>query len=247
MQRQKVRLAMRDNWIEVIRDAEAAFWKAIADGTPEATSGDLAPDVSATFTKACEDAAISWYQANVPTFDVAAFAHDLEALQPYKGWKAAWEFPGYLTFSNAEIPHIEVHCTPDHEGVPGIAFDVVDSRTGLSHFDVVAQVLPWPLEGRTVESFMDIMWPQLDRWTPILTPAPTVQSCGIRVLMRPPRKLERGWFVWARNAEEALVEIVRLSSGANPIRSAEFGWVADRDYTDEPNEDGLHAVTVVKC
>lgn len=238
---------MRDNWIEVIRDAEAAFWKAIADATPEAKSGDLAPDVSATFTKACEDAAISWYQANVPRFDVVAFAHAVEALAPYKGWKATWEFPGYLSFSHEGIP-FELHCTPDHEGQIGIAFDVVNASTGIQHFDVLAKTLPWPMEGRTVESFMDVMWPQIDRWTPILTPDAPEQSCGLRVIMRPPRKLERGWFVWAKTAEEALVEIVRLSCGANPIRSAEFGWVAERDYNEgDNNEHGMHAVTVVKC
>lgn len=56
----------KSDFEQVIRDAESAFWEEIAKRCPEATSGDLPPEVAMPFLEACRDAACQWYAINVP-------------------------------------------------------------------------------------------------------------------------------------------------------------------------------------
>lgn len=76
-------------------------------------------------------------------------------------------------------------------------------------------------------------------WLDINTPATTATAtatCELVVHMRPPRKGERMYMVNARTAKEALAEIRR--------ESEELGYIADSDRTDEPDENGMIAVTI---
>jgi lambda repressor-like predicted transcriptional regulator len=57
-----------------------------------------------------------------------------------------------------------------------------------------------------------------------------------RVAMRPPKRGERGWWVEARTAKGAELEIVR--------ESEEIGWIAERDHDSRPDENGMIAVTI---
>ena len=61
-----------------------------------------------------------------------------------------------------------------------------------------------------------------------------------RVIMRPPERGERGWWVHARTPEAALVEILR--EGGND--QGNVGWLAPNDITDEPDEHDMIAVTI---
>ena len=59
----------------------------------------------------------------------------------------------------------------------------------------------------------------------------------ITVIMRPPTKGERGWWVEARTPNSALAEVIREMDDG--------GWIADRDYDGKPDEYNMIAVTVV--
>lgn len=48
-----------------LRNGEDAFWAAVSESFPEATSGDLAPDASHALTRAMERAIEAWVDANV--------------------------------------------------------------------------------------------------------------------------------------------------------------------------------------
>lgn len=62
----------------------------------------------------------------------------------------------------------------------------------------------------------------------------------IGVEMRPPRKGERGWWVRARSAADALVEVRR------ELESADDAWLADHDHTPEADEENMISITVTK-
>lgn len=239
---------MRDNWIEVIREAEEAFWKAIATGTPEAEDGNLPPGESEAFTRACKAAATAWYEYNVPpSFDLASFAREVEALPAVHGWKATWEFPGNLQLRLDGMPW-EIWVTPDHDEDGVISMSIIDPTSGES-FQALwsAAEITWPMNGRTVDGFMAKVGPVIERWHGNLQewkraqmpPPKTEASCTLRVSMRPPRKLERGWWVYANTPEQALVEILANTGGGG------LGWVAERDHTSERSPNGMRAVTIM--
>lgn len=48
----------------VVLEAEAAFWKVIAEGYPEIKTGNLCPPDADTFTSAALDAASAWVEQN---------------------------------------------------------------------------------------------------------------------------------------------------------------------------------------
>lgn len=151
---------MRDSWREVIRNAEDRFWEAIAEGTPEAKSGDLAPDVAMEFSDACDRAARAWYDENVrnaPTdLDALALVFD-ERFKTYvtpDGTEYLFEYmyPGFFAFIG---PRETVFFTPDwsERGAIDIAVDdlvghqrslTIASYAGpLSAEDLMALVRPW--------------------------------------------------------------------------------------------------------
>ncbi len=79
------------------------------------------------------------------------------ALPEHNGWKAAWEYPGYIAFHRAGSP--DVFATPDYHERGEISVEVHD-RNGLlttEHPNIV-----WPCAGRTPEAFMALMRPVLD-------------------------------------------------------------------------------------
>jgi hypothetical protein len=51
----------------VIDDAEQAFWHAVAERFPQATSGDLSPLTVARLTIVAQEAIAEWIDLNVPT------------------------------------------------------------------------------------------------------------------------------------------------------------------------------------
>lgn len=59
---------------------------------------------------------------------------------------------------------------------------------------------------------------------------------AVSVAMRPPNKGERGWWVAARDASSAFAEVRR--------ESEEMGWIAECDYSGDPDGDGMIAVTI---
>jgi hypothetical protein len=75
----------------------------------------------------------------------------LAALPAYNGWRAHWEYPGFLAFHRKGSP--SVSATPDYNARGQIQVEVDD------------RPLPnvaWPREGRTPESYMAVMRPVLD-------------------------------------------------------------------------------------
>lgn len=63
-------------------------------------------------------------------------------------------------------------------------------------------------------------------------------TCSIRVEMRPPKTGELGWWVLATDPDVALDELIKESEGS-------LGWRAQYDYSGEPDEHGMRAVTVI--
>lgn len=112
--------AVPDWFRDVVKDAEGAFWAKIAAGTPQATSGDLAPDVAMTFTDACHAAANEWYQENAwqPDTDVRALAEEFEEQYPTYTtpggtvFRFEYMYPGCYAYHG---PHEIVFFTPDWE------------------------------------------------------------------------------------------------------------------------------------
>ncbi len=66
---------------------------------------------------------------------------------------------------------------------------------------------------------------------------PLVATRELRVVLRGPKTGERGWWVAATTAEDALAEVLR--------ESEELGWIAQRDYhTHERDAEGMRPVTI---
>ncbi len=144
------------------RAAEDIFWDVIAAGAPEAVSGDLPPGIASEFAEVCHRAVRAWFEANVshpPQFDVASFSEDL----PKHGdWSPSFDHPGCLAFHHPRAKH-DIHCTPDHDKPGFISFEVF-GHDGCTWGE---EEIAFPLDGRrTVDGFMAIMRPLLDRWTP---------------------------------------------------------------------------------
>lgn len=79
----------------------------------------------------------------------------LAALPAYNGWRAHWEYPGFLAFHRKGSP--SVSATPDYNARGQIQVEVDD------------RPLPnvaWPREGRTPEGYMAVMRPVLDSIAP---------------------------------------------------------------------------------
>lgn len=67
--------------------------------------------------------------------------------------------------------------------------------------------------------------------------ASTVAALRVQVVMRGPERGERGWWVAADNAKDALAEVLK--------ESEELGFIADREYaTGERDEHGMRPVTI---
>lgn len=61
-------------------------------------------------------------------------------------------------------------------------------------------------------------------------------KADLSVLMRPPRKGERGWWVSGRTPALALADVLgEMDDGC---------WIAERDYDGEPDDHGMIAITV---
>jgi len=54
------------NMDDVVSRALEAFWQEVADSYPQAKTGDLPPDVHASFDQTAEAAVEVWVSANVP-------------------------------------------------------------------------------------------------------------------------------------------------------------------------------------
>lgn len=220
---------------EIAGQAEDIFWEALAKRAPEITSGDFPPDAAAKFSKACHEAAETWFDANMPRrweYDgrLAEFVGDIPSLP--LGWEADWEHPGCIALRWAQGGwDVEIRATPDWEaGYSEPEYISVEvTRTGEC---VDSADVPWPFAGRTPESYVEAIRSFLEKWAPSRT-----ASVELRVDMRPPRKGEYGWLVEARTAEDALAEVLR--------ESEELGWLADRDYTAAPDDHGMIAITVI--
>lgn len=53
---------------QVVKDAQEAFWGAVAAGFPEVTTGDFPPDATFRFEDACRDTIKTWLEINHPAF-----------------------------------------------------------------------------------------------------------------------------------------------------------------------------------
>lgn len=140
---------------EILRESEELGWISPKDQSAEPDEhGMIAVTIEIRAAKAPK--AVSW--------EFRGRVHDFVATLPeYRGWKAAWEHPGYLAF-NCEGTDITVCATPDHETIGFISIDVLDEDG--DHEDGEGDELVWPVEGRTTESFMALVSPTLDRLMP---------------------------------------------------------------------------------
>lgn len=84
----------------------------------------------------------------------------VRALPAYNGWKAAWEYPGYLAFHRTGSD--SVFATPDHNTRGEIAIDVQypDGRS------TSRPNIAWSRKGRTPEGFLALLAPVLDSIAP---------------------------------------------------------------------------------
>jgi hypothetical protein len=86
-------------------------------------------------------------------------------LPEYDGWKATWEYPGYINWSNPQVPDIYVCATPDYRRDSTIAIDINNQRDGSTHeFDGGFGDQFWPLGAtRTPGTYMGVIRPVLDK------------------------------------------------------------------------------------
>lgn len=80
----------------------------------------------------------------------------LAALPAYNGWRAEWEYPGYLAFHRKGSP--SVLATPDYHKRGQIACEVQYTSGHEMPLDSIA----WPRDCRTPEGYMALMRPVLD-------------------------------------------------------------------------------------
>ena len=85
----------------------------------------------------------------------------LAALPAYNGWRAHWEYPGYVAFHRKGSP--SVFATPDYHERGQISCEVEYSSGHQRPLDNA----PWPRRGRTPEAYMAIMRPVLDKAAPL--------------------------------------------------------------------------------
>ena len=226
----------------LVHQAEDVFWEALAKSSPEITTGDIPPEAAVAFTKACEVAAAAWFENNAPKRwehegDLEGFVAKLPGVN---GWEANYEHPGYISWTWSQGGgKFEVHATPDWDGeyddpkdAGDIAISVLSTsdRGGTVHGEIVS----WPFEGRTVENYRDLIAPILDAYAPRHS-----ASTGLRVEMRPPRAGEIGYYVRARDASDALIEVIKEAE-----KEGEIGWIAQKDIEPGPDDDGLIPVTI---
>ena len=227
----------------------------------------------------CDPNITTWfYQGKLDSFTVA--------LPTYNEWTAAWEHPGYVSWSHPQRPKFAIHATPDWSRVGWLPIDVIENVETDKRGPCDER--PWSVYNRPkdpsgcISQYMAIMQPILDKHTPsapsfarsifdnVLEAMQEAEEIGgpepydyvvlmqqiaaeatkrantcldnhtarasISVLMRPPLKGERGWWVEARTPAKALAEV---------MREMEEGWIAERDYDSKPDEHGMIAVTVV--
>jgi hypothetical protein len=85
----------------------------------------------------------------------------LAALPAYNGWRAHWEYPGYVAFHRKGSPSI--FATPDYHERGQISCEVEYSSGHQMPLDNA----PWPRKGRTPEAYMAIMRHVLDKAAPL--------------------------------------------------------------------------------
>lgn len=227
---------------EVVAQAEDVFWEALAKSLPECRTGDFPPDAAAKFHKACEEAAATWFDANKPPrwefddrLDKFTSAVQEHAGGPLLGWEVDYEFPGYMVFSWAQGGwKYHVDATPDWDEEPGDSgFIAVSVETEDGAID--SAIIPWPFEGRTVESYCAALTPILTKYAP-----PRTATCAMRVEMRAPKVNEIGYYVRSRTAHDALAEVLE------EVRTTgEVGWTCTEPPGEGPDDDGLVPCTII--
>ena len=92
--------------------------------------------------------------------------HDLQAALPeHNGWRAAYEYPGYIHYSHPESDVI-VCASSDFNGDGKL--DIQIQTTDGRSFDD-GENEPWPHEGRTAEKMFARIRPYLDKYHPTTT------------------------------------------------------------------------------
>lgn len=172
-----------DNTFGVCRDAVEKFVTMRRVTATPVVHADGRGDLECSVCGEALDSDDRAHPRNGGDFDETCFRHTLifnsesayetfaESLPQHNGWKAYWEFPGYLMFRRPGFD-FEVQCTPDHDGDLGsICVDVVNPETSKRHpnFNYARHgsgASSWPFPNRSIESFMKLMIPILDRFTP---------------------------------------------------------------------------------
>lgn len=86
-------------------------------------------------------------------------------LPEYRGWKASWEFPGYIAWRHPSIAQLELHATPDtDDGTPEIAIGFNEDgglTKALGDALGTGEMFPWP--DKTQDSYMSIVGAKIDK------------------------------------------------------------------------------------
>jgi hypothetical protein len=112
--------------------------------------------------------AITWQFTDPPMGQRQAAEEDwgafVNVLPDYKGWTAAWEYPGYLAWHHKKL-QAQVIAMPDWETQEEeILIDLQDEAGERVVFGPRAwdRVIPWPKSERNVETYMQRVAPMLD-------------------------------------------------------------------------------------
>lgn len=110
-----------------------------------------------------------FYEGKLDSFTVA--------LPTYRGWRAYWEHPGYISWSHPQRPKFAVHATPDWSTPGEVSIEAMKNVETGTYADLSGVVVNprWPLSQRRdptgcVSQYMAIVQPVLDRFMP---PAPS--------------------------------------------------------------------------
>lgn len=156
------------------------------------------------------------------------WARFAEQLPTHNGWRATWEFPGFLHWTHPALD-LSLVATPDWEsrGNPEITCDLQDRggeqmQFGGRRWDVPH---PWPRETRTPESYMAIVAPQLDALSAI---ADEYRNAARRTLLDADLEDEGDFEV---DPGASVIAINEELPGAWVTASL---WIDQRDLTGEP-------------
>lgn len=115
------------------------------------------------------------------------------------------------------------------------AFWAQIAESARKHYGITTGDLPPEVDRKLGEAAAEAV----RAWFEANAPAASkIVAVELEVVMRAPKQYERGFWVEATTAADALAEILRESDEA-------FGWVALRDYSDiERDEHGMRPVTI---